>query len=89
MYILKRYKKTTGMMIINWHTTGKRGESKYYSYNILTPPPPTLVQEPKEKEEVCSPLIAEVGNPMDQNIHLCYYSFWPGDISRKAQETQN
>ena len=25
---------------------------------------------------------------MHQNIHACYNSFWPGDISIKAQETQ-
>ena len=36
-----------------------------------------------------SPLIVEFGNPVDQNIHSCYYIFWPGDILRKAQETQN
>ena len=41
------------------------------------------------KEEVRSPLLVEFGNPMDQNIYLCCCRFWPGDISRKAQETQN
>ena len=41
------------------------------------------------KEKVRSPLIVEFGNPLDQNIHFCYNRFWPGDISRKAQETQN
>ena len=43
----------------------------------------------KKKEEIRSPLSVEFGNPMDQNIHSCYYRIWPGDISRKAQETQN
>ena len=28
-------------------------------------------------------------NPVDQHIHSCYHRFWPGDISRKAQETHN
>ena len=41
-----------------------------------------------KKGKVRSPLIVEFGNPVDKNIHLCYYRFWPGDISRKAQETQ-
>ena len=48
-----------------------------------------LVQEPKDKKKVRSPLIVEFGNPVDQNVHSCYNRFWPGDISRKAQETQN
>ena len=43
----------------------------------------------RKKKRVRSPLIVEFGNPVDQNIHLCYYSFWPEDISKKAQETQN
>ena len=30
--------------------------------------------------------IVEFGNPVDQNIHSCYYRFWPVDISRKANE---
>ena len=46
-----------------------------------------LVQEPKDKKKVRSPLIVEFGNPVDQNVHSCYNRFWPGDISRKAQET--
>ena len=49
----------------------------------------TLVQDPKRKEEGRSPLIVELGNPVDQNIHSCFYIFWPGDISRKAQEIRN
>ena len=48
-----------------------------------------VVQEPKDKKKVRSPLIVEFGNPVDQNVHSCYNRFWPGDISRKAQETQN
>ena len=47
-----------------------------------------LVQEPKEKNEVHYPLIVEFGKPVDQNINSCYYRFWPGDISRKEQETK-
>ena len=47
-----------------------------------------IVQEPKDKKKVRSPLIVEFGNPVDQNVHSCYNRFWPGDISRKAQETQ-
>ena len=48
-----------------------------------------LVQEPKDKKKkVRSPLIVEFGNHVDQNVHSCYNRFWPGDISRKAQETQ-
>ena len=49
----------------------------------------SIVQEPKDKKKVRSPLIVEFGNPVDQNVHSCYNRFWPGDISRKAQETQN
>ena len=41
----------------------------------------------RKKVEVPSPLIVEFGNPVDQNIYPVYYRFWPGDISRKAQET--
>ena len=43
----------------------------------------------KKKEEIRSPLSVEFGNPVDQNIHSGYYRIWPGDISRRAQETQN
>ena len=46
-------------------------------------------RSPKRKEEGRSPLIVEFGNPVDQIIRSRYYTFWPGDISRKAQETQN
>ena len=43
-----------------------------------------LVQETNEKEGFRFPLIVEFGNHVDQNIHLCYNRFWPGDISRKT-----
>ena len=55
----------------------------------LTSPIEIIVQEPKDKKKVRSPLIVEFGNPVDQNVHSCHNRFWPGDISRKAQETQN
>ena len=50
---------------------------------------PLLVLEPKDKKEVRSPLIVVFGNHVDQNIRSWYHRFLPGDISRKAQETQN
>ena len=37
----------------------------------------------QRKKEVRSPLLVEFGNPVDQNIHSCYYRFWPGGISKK------
>ena len=40
-------------------------------------------------ESVSEDFPSYFGNPVDQNIHSCYYIFWPGDISRKEQETQN
>ena len=46
-------------------------------------------RSPKKKEEVRSPLLIEFGHPVDQNIHSCYYRFWPRVILRKAKEFKN